>query len=225
MGTNSSSWCIGRKAGQTHYYSREQAARIGLPLTHMLTINFASTKIDPRQAPEAFGRLRRDHFNKWATRPNQGQGPAFQPTYVYVFENVRDGRPFLSMEDGEPHNVHAHLLLHCPSSRLFDLGNQTWGWVEAVTGGITGGPETIRLQPIPDRLGGYLLKGILQPCARLYARGQKSEPQGIIVGRRADTSRNLGPTARRAADQAAGVRRRLPDRIPVTPATARPKPS
>ena len=56
----------------------------------------------------------------------------------------------------------------------------------------------------------YLLKGTKPFIASKYGRGQEAEPQGIIIGRRADTSRNLGPTARRACDRELGIRRKLP---------------
>lgn len=48
---------IGAKAAQTNYYAEVQARRLGLPFTHMVTINYSLTKIDPRLAVAAFARL------------------------------------------------------------------------------------------------------------------------------------------------------------------------
>ncbi len=39
-------WIIGPKAAQTNYYVEMHAARIGLPLTHLLTIDFALTRLE-----------------------------------------------------------------------------------------------------------------------------------------------------------------------------------
>lgn len=207
-----SSVSIGAKAAQTSYYAEEQARRIGLPFTHMVTINYAQTGIDPREATASFSRLRRSHFNKWAMRPGRSGGVAFAPTYAFAFENVRDGRPFMTIEPGDPHNVHVHWAVHIPPGRLADFERRIWSWVEATTGGIVGGEETIHIARSRAHLGGYLVKGTSAALAEFYARGREAEPQGIIIGRRADTSRNLGPTARRALDRELGIRRQMPSR-------------
>jgi hypothetical protein len=47
---------------------------------------------------------------------------------------------------------------------------------------------------------------------QIYGRHQEPEPQSIIIGRRADTSRNLGPTARRRLDAELGIRRQMHNR-------------
>ena len=201
---------IGAKAAQTSYYAEEQARRIGLPFTHMVTINYASTGIDPREATASFSKLRRCHFNKWALRPSRRAGPAVAPTYAFAFENVRDGRAFMTMEPGDPHNVHVHWAGHIPAALLPDFERRIWSWVDVTAAGITGGEETIDITRSRVHLGGYLVKGTSPALAAFYARGRAAEPQGIIIGRRADTSRNLGPTARRTLDRELGIRRRVP---------------
>lgn len=201
---------IGAKATQTNYYSVEQAMRLGLPFSHRVTINYASTVIDPRKAVESFSKLRRHHFNKWVMRPRKNAGSACAPTYAYAFENVRENVAFLTMDPGDPHNVHVHWDLHMPANRAFDFENELWSWVERTTGGITGGAETILVQELTGSYAGYLAKGTSPTWAKLYARGREAVPQGIIIGRRADTSRNLGPTARRALDRELGVKRQMP---------------
>jgi hypothetical protein len=72
---------IGGKAAQTLYYAvGEQAARIGWPLTILVTINYAATSLGPRLAPAAFQKLRQNYFNKWIKRPRRRCGPAAPPT-------------------------------------------------------------------------------------------------------------------------------------------------
>lgn len=213
MGRETPSLHIGAKAAQTLYYAvGEQAERIGLPLNQHITINYSSTVVDPRRAVESFQKLRRHHFNKWATRPRIGAGPAFPPTYAFAFENVRDGIAYTTMNPGDPHNVHVHLLAHVPASRLFDLKSQLWDWVRKTAGEISGGAEVIDVRPARPKeiMRSYLLKGSKKPQAELYRSGQEPVPQGIIVGRRTDASRNLGPTARRALDRARGIKRKVP---------------
>ena len=209
---------IGPKAAQTNYYAAEQARRIGLPLTYWVTINYGSTKIDPREAVPAFSKLRRHHFNKWATRPGKDAGKAFPPTGADAFENVLNGVPFLTMAPGDPNNVHEHWAVQLTENRVHDYKNMIWNWVERTTGGITGGEETILLDPITGTIS-YSVKGTTPTLIRLYGRGQKAEPQGIIIGRRADTTRNLGPTARRNTDQKLGIRRQMPFRKSRAPSS------
>ncbi len=202
---------IGQKAAQTNYYAEKQAARIGLPFTQMVTINYALTRVDPRKAVESFSRLRCDHFGKWARRPRHRAGPAFPPTYTFAFENVLDGVPFMTMDPGDPHNVHVHWGLHVPAQRVHDFEQRLWEWVDATTGGITGGAETIDVRQSDGSLSGYLVKGASAAAVEFYGHGREAEPQGIICGgRRADTSRNIGPTKRRAYDASIGMRRPIP---------------
>lgn len=219
--TKSYSTIIGPKAAQTNYHAEGQADRIGLPFTHMVTINYSSTLIDPHRISEAFSRLRRLHFNKWATRPRQGAGSAFQPTYAYAFENVRDGVPFLTMEPGDPHNVHVHWAVHIPADRLYDFEGRLWEWVAATTGGITDDGVIDITASHDGSMGGYLVKGASPAIVKMYGRGRAAEPQGIIYGRRADTSRNIGPTKRRALDRELGIKRQMPKDRPRAPADQR----
>jgi hypothetical protein len=147
--------------------------------------------------------------------------PAFPPTYAFAFENVRDKVPFMTMEPGEPHNVHVHCALHLPASRVRDFTNKVWEWVEELTGGITD-ERAIHLTTIDGALAGYLIKGTTKPWAERYGYGRTAQPQCIIYGRRADTSRNLGPSARRALDRQRGIRRAMPTRRHRSPVVGAP---
>jgi len=204
---------IGQKAAQTNYYAPRQAEAIGLPFTHMVTINFALTNVDFRLATEAFARLRNNHFAKWAQRPNKGCGPKFVPTWSYAFENSRDGVAFHGVEPGDPHNLHVHWCLHIPPSRADDFSYRIWEWVETVTGGITGGGETIDIRT--DRNNhGYLIKAAPEGIVEIYGRGVAASDEGVVIGLRADCSRNIGPTRRRERDRIAGIKRQMPARRP-----------
>jgi len=206
---------IGFKASQTLYYAQRQAKRIGFPLTHYAVINFSSTRISPTDAVTCFGKIRRDDFAKFATPRSKRGGPAFPPTYAYTFENERDGVAFMTMEPEDDHNVHVNWLLHLPAERIYGFEQQVWEWVEKRTGGITGGASTIFVGPIStETVSNYICKGALQTSLDRYGGEQKHKPQGVIVGRRSSTSRNLGPTARRALDRELGIRRSLPKRRP-----------
>lgn len=217
MGSNTASQHVGQRASQTHYYSTQQATRLGFQFTHFVTINFASTGIDPREAVACFSALRRNDFNKWATRPGKGSGPAFPPTYAYAFENARDGVAFETMEPGDPHNVHVHWLVHLPPARAPDFEQQLFEWVGKRAGGINDEVHAIDVRPITTSMGGYLIKGAKNAVVEIYGRGMEASAQGIIIGRRADTSRNLGPTARRRLDFELGIRRQMPNRAMKRP--------
>ncbi|WP_232629611.1 hypothetical protein [Methylobacterium sp. Leaf118] len=212
MGASTASRHVGQRACQTNYYTTQQAARLGFPLSHFVTINFAHTVVDPRAAVACFSVLRRNDFNKWATRPGKGSGPAFPPTYAYAFENARDGMAFETIEPGDDHNVHVHWSVHIPAARAFDFQHQLFRWVEVRAGGVLDPARVIDIRPISTGMGGYLIKGARAAVLKIYGRGQEPEPQGIIIGRRADTSRNLGPTARRRLDVELGIRRQMPNR-------------
>lgn len=197
---------IGHKAAQTIYYAvGEHAARIGLPLTHLVTINFALTGVAPERIVEVFQSIRRSRFNKWATRPCKGSGSAFPPTYVYWFENVRDDLAIEVTDDR--HNVHVHWLVHLPAERSHDFKMRLWSWVDQLTGEITAS-NAIDIKPIYNLKGmrSYALKGASPATAKHF--GAKPEEQGVIVGRRAGTSANLGPSSRIQLDRLLRIRRR-----------------
>jgi len=200
------SHAIGQKAGQSLYYAFEQAERISLPLTAHVTITFAVTRCDATMILPAFSRLRRNLFNKWATRNG------FAPTGAYAFENVRDNVPFTAMESGGDHNVHAHWALHVPPVLRHRFEMNLLGWIETVTGGIVDHASVLRVTyPVAFRLRSYLLKGLNPQWAPIY--GAFAKAQGVIVGgRRTGTTANISRSKRIATDRALGIRRRIPPR-------------
>jgi hypothetical protein len=117
------SYCIGNKAAQTNYYAAQQAKHINYPLNYHVTINFSLTNIDPKEAAKCFAKMRGERFNKWASRPRKNAGKAFPPTFVFAFENNKDGTAYMTLEQNNPHNVHVHWSLHIPPARFYDFEN------------------------------------------------------------------------------------------------------
>lgn len=157
---------------------------------------------------KAFARLRRDYYGKWCRRHPDNKS-RHDPTGVYAFENVRDGKPILEVDD--THNIHVHWALHIPPHLAEEFACEVERWVEVVTGGIRD-DFAIRITTRPPKvMRRYLLKGIRELWAETY--GATAEPQGTIVGgRRTGTSTNLNRTRRIEADRARGIRRRIPAR-------------
>lgn len=153
------SLAMGQRAAQTLYYAFEMAKRVGLPFTHVVTINFAATKCAEVDACSAFAKLRRDLFGKWARRPNKGAGTAVEPTWAYAFENVRFEQAITEVGAADGHNVHVHWTVHIPSGRLKDFEHRLWGWVEKVTGGIEDA-SAIHIRPANEFTRPYMPKPV-----------------------------------------------------------------
>jgi hypothetical protein len=203
---------LGYKAAQSLYYSiAGLPERIGYPLTHLVTINFADTDIPPGKAVEVFSALRRSRFNKWATRPPKGKGAAFPPTYAYCFENARGLESYDEIGPGLPHNTHVHWLVHIPPRRLHDFMMRLNEWLDHYNGRVCAS-NVISIEPvyyIPN-LRQYVLKGAAAPWAKRF--GADPRGQGLIVGgRRSGTSANLAVSVRRRLDRQDGIRRQ--DRV------------
>ena len=114
---------------------------------------------------------------------------------------------FESVEPGEEHNVHVHWPVHLPIGRERDFEQCLWCWFEIVTGGFDAATG-IHINQVDDKIGlrTYILKGAQGMWAKFY--GAYAAPQGLILGRRAGTSHNLGPKARRALDREMRIDRR-----------------
>ena len=163
---------IGHKAAQTLYYARQQAERLGLGLNVLVTINFAATTIAQEDATKAFGRLRLNHFNKWATRPRKGGGPACEPTYRYYFENARDRVAYEAIGEGEPHNVHVHWEVYVHPKRIHDFGNRLVEWLDQIAGELSAA-NAVKVKPVSNGKGlrAYSLKGANKRSADHFGAG------------------------------------------------------
>lgn len=200
---------IGHKAAQTLYYARQQAEHIGRDLNMLITINFAQTSIPTEMATKAFERLRMNHFNKWCRRPKKGQGKPCEPTYRYYFENARDGEVFNEIGDGLPHNVHVHWEANIPANRQHEFKLLVMEWLDYIAGDLSAA-NAVNIKSVFDGrfLRAYSLKGAAKKTADHFGAGYRQQDQGLIIGKRTGTSTNIGPSARRATDQARGIRRR-----------------
>lgn len=201
------SYFIGRKAAQTLYYIDQHAARIGRPINTHITINFACTGCDPRKAVKAFAKIRQNHFAKWTQRlPLRYRHEA---TGAYAFENYRDGIVYMTMEPGDPHNVHVHWAIHLPPGCLLKFEEKLLKWVARCCNGIVASNAVMITERPAAVLRSYLLDGCDPRWAQMYRA--TAEPQGLIVGgRRSGSTENLARKQRIARDRLDKTIRPLP---------------
>lgn len=204
------STAIGYKSAQSIYYaSREVATWIGQPLNTLITLKFDLTTVQAEHAVPIFGKIRMNRFNKWISRPQKGAGAPSKATYIYAFENVKDGKPLYEINENLPHNVHVHWYAHIPPNRHFDFENRLVGWLDSVTGEKSAA-NAVRVQKIPEDRGvsRYLLKGTHPHVAERFGAKNVHAPQGLIIGKRSGVSMNIGPKARKKMDFDKGIDRR-----------------
>jgi hypothetical protein len=201
---------VGQKGAQTLYYAEQQAARIGYPLNWSITINFSQIGIAPRDAGRAFAKIRSQRFAPWVRRPSRAaQVHSAPPTYSYGFENCRGGQA-LGINGGD-HNVHVHWAVHVPLQRQRHLEEMLHRWMTQIAGDPDWPIEALHLAPI-TRTGAtarYPTKGARPETAKHFGvPEEKIAPQGIIIGQRTGTSRNIGPSARISLDRKLGISRK-----------------
>jgi hypothetical protein len=199
---------IGLKGAQSLYYAvGEYADTIGLPLTHLVTIDFACTTVDPHDIPRFLSRLL-ELLRKRLTRPPAGVAKV-RPTWVWVLENARGKRPIMVLSP-EGHHLHAHLAIHLPPSRVAEIRAYIVQQLASVARDQRN-DRILDFKPMTSARGlrQYLLKGTTEKwAARFGVPAPKA--QGVVPGARSRTSRNLGPAARRATDRLLGIKRRRP---------------
>lgn len=203
---------VGFKAAQTLYYVERHAERIGLPLNISITLNLSLLGIGPEEATAVFGKLRKQRFSPWIRRTAKRKSARPTPaTYSYGFENVRDGKAISRLTD--PQNVHVHWAVHVPPAYAHAFKGKLHDWVTEIAG-TTDWPAHALMSKEVTRAGDvatYPIKGARPAVAdRFGVRETRVAPQGIIIGARTGTTRNLGPTARREEDRKRGIRRRSP---------------
>lgn len=201
---------VGQKGAQTLYYAEQQATRIGYPLNWSITINFSQLGVIPRDAGQAFAKIRNQRFAPWVRRPSKAaQMHAAPPTYSYGFENCRDGQ---ALEvDGEDHNIHVHWTVHVPFRRQQHLEGMLHRWITQITRDPDWPVKALHLVPITQTgaTARYPTKGARPETAKHFGVPEdKIAPQGIIIGQRTGTSRNIGPSARIRLDRRLGVSRK-----------------
>lgn len=167
---------IGRKAGATLLHAPRTANAIGRPLNTFVTIDFWKLGSDAESLFHDFAALRSEWFQRWSSYRDRN-GP---PTYTYVHEAPNE-------------NPHTHWLVHVkPENRQeFELKLARW---LARRSGLDALPHGV-LHVQDARAEGaklYMAKGLDPRYATLWRI--VAEDGGVIAHRRADTSRNLGPT-------------------------------
>lgn len=177
---------IGRKAGASILHSARTAERIGRPLNFLVTINFWQLGGDADSIFREFADLREKWFARWSrTVPKRGyyKGEARNgvPTYAYVHEATK-GLP------------HTHWLLHIRPANIFEFRNKMERWLRKRYGVVALPEGAVDIKPVYNSEGAklYLAKGLDPFYADAW--GIRAEDTGRISHRRADTSRNLGPS-------------------------------
>lgn len=176
--------------------AERHAAKIGLPLTRMITVHWEAAGVPLEGMPKATGR-----FTDLLTKALARHGSA--TAWLWVHEN------------GAGKGGHCHLLVHVPADLVQRLTKLQKGWLRK----ITGKPYRARVihsKPIGARLGlevgnpdlhainleaalTYLVKGASQAAASAYNL-ERLEPGGLTIGKRCGTSQNIGEKARKAKD-------------------------
>ena len=203
---------VGFKAAQTLYYVEQHAERMGLPLNTSITLNLTLLGIYPEKATVMFGKLRRQRFAPWMRRTAKKKAAKPTPAaYSYGFENARDGIAITTLT--EPQNVHVHWAVHVPPAYAHAFERKLYGWVTELAGWPDWPGNALEVRQV-TRAGGvasYPIKGAHPAVAdRFGVREDRVAPQEIIIGARTGTTRNLGPSSRRAEDRRRGIRRKSP---------------
>jgi hypothetical protein len=183
----SNTYAIGRKAGTTILHSARTAESIGRPFTKMVTINFWQFGSTADTIFRDFADLRSDWFCRWSKRPITRKKlvitpPNGVPTYAYVHEDPSGKRP------------HTHWLVHITPENeerflkaLRDRLKLQFGLDDIPT-------DALHVSDVYNAEGAklYLTKGLQKKFALLW----NIEPVvcGRIAYRRADCSRNIGPS-------------------------------
>ena len=176
---------IRRKAGATILHGPRTARSHGRPLNTFVTIRFWQLGSTADTIEADFRRLKSEWFQRWSSRPSTRKGKLYlpangTPTYSHVHEN----------NGGGPH-THWSLHIEPQNAERFAEGlerriKRQFGLSELPEGAVD-------IRPITNDEGlkKYMAK-TLDPSFARYCR-ITSEDGGYIRGRRADSSRNLGP--------------------------------
>ncbi|MBL3611185.1 hypothetical protein [Rhodovulum sulfidophilum] len=173
---------IKRKAGASLLHSVRTAEAIGRPFNTFVTVSLWKLGLTPDDASRFFQELRERHFQRWSSYVPRGDttprnGP---PTYAWVIEAPRK-------------LAHVHWMVHVRPGQERAFAAVLDRWIVRRTG-IAQVPEgVIEIARIDNAEGLklYFAKGLDPHLARLW-RIHPVE-SGRVHGRRAGTSRNLGP--------------------------------
>jgi hypothetical protein len=106
---------------------------------------------------------------------------------------LRSDPPMIAVRYSYPH---VHWAVYVPPGLQRMFKQQLRKWLSDVAGEITC-DSAIHVRDVyrSHGLGRYQMKGLLPQVARRYH--VRSEPQGVVFGKRCGVSRSLGPTERR----------------------------
>lgn len=178
----SATWFIKRKAAASLLHSVRTAEAIGRPFNTFVTVSLWHLGLGPDEASQFFRELRERHFTRWSAYTPRGttrsrNGP---PTYSWVIE-------------APDCLAHVHWMLHVQpgQERAFAAVLQRWIVRRMGLERIPEGVIQIAHIDNAEGLKLYFAKGIDPHLARLWRI--RPVESGLVHGRRAGTSRNLGP--------------------------------
>jgi hypothetical protein len=173
---------IKRKAAASLLHSVRTAEAIGRPFNTFVTVSLWHLGLGPEDASQFFRDVRERHFMRWSGYMPRGttsprNGP---PTYAWVIEAPRD-------------LVHVHWMLHVQpgQERAFAAVLERWIVRRMRIAQVPEGVIEIARIDNAEGLKLYFAKGLDPHLARLWRI--RPVESGLVHGRRAGTSRNLGP--------------------------------
>lgn len=174
---------IGRKAGSSLLHSVRTADAIGRSLNTYVTINFWELGSTSETIFWDFAKLRSEWFLRWSRyAPRKAGSKNGIPTWTYVHE-APEGR------------AHTHWMVHIsPDNRERFETALMRQLIKQFGQNLPQGAVHVQDVHNGEGLKLYLAKGLQDIWAELW--GIEHEDMGTITHRRADTSRNLGPSVR-----------------------------
>lgn len=189
---------INRRQADTFFGAVDFADMLGRTPNFFVTLNFGYTSCKPSNVGAAFRHLRKNRFGRWLRYHSRRINDPMPPHDRW---NIED-------KNGYPH---VHWAVFVPEALEKAFRAQLPKWLADVAGEIA--CETaIHIDSIyaSHSLGRYQMKGLQPHVARQYH--VRSQPQGVVFGKRCGVSRALGPAERRRYAEATG-------NIVVRPAT------
>lgn len=173
---------IKRKAAASLLHSVRTAEAISRPFNTFVTVSLWQLGLGPDDASKFFRDMRERHFMRWSAYTPRGtasprNGP---PTYAWVIE--------------APHSrAHVHWMLHVQPGQehAFAAALRRWIGRRMEIAQVPEGVIEIACIDNAEGLKLYFAKGLDPHLARLWRI--RPVESGLVYGRRAGTSRNLGP--------------------------------
>src|SRR6266568_4170730 len=181
---------INRRQADTFFGAVDFADILGRTPNMFVTLNFGYTTCEPMLVGDAFRRLRKDRFARWLRYHSHRLNEPTPPLDRWTIED-KNGYP------------HVHWAVFVPPALQKPFVALLRKWLRDVAGEITC-DSAINIRPVyaSHALGRYQIKGLVPQVARRYH--VRSQPQGMVFGKRCGVGRALGPAERRRYAEAAG---------------------